>query len=157
MDDLKKFRACLARFASGVTVVTCTAGDGEHCGITANSLSSVSLEPPLILWNIAKVSRSLEAYLAVEHFAVNILTARQIEISQRFAKSEKNLFDGIAHDVSANGVPILPDTLACLECRTTQIHDCGDHHIIIGEVLEYRAGDAEPLLFFAGDYASLAG
>ena len=156
MDEMKRFRACLGKFTTGVTIVTCTASDGEHCGITANSFSSVSLDPPLILWNIAKVSRSLQAYLDAEYFAVNILTEAQMELSKRFAKSERNLFDGVEHSVSETGVPIIPDTLACLECRTVQIHDCGDHYIIIGEVEEYRTTDAVPLLFSDGGYASLA-
>lgn len=156
MHDMKQFRACLGKFTTGVTIVTCVAADGERCGITANSFSSVSLEPPLILWNIAKVSRSLQAYLDAGYFAVNILSEGQNELSQRFAKSEPDLFDGVAHELSANGVPILPDTLACLECRTMQIHDCGDHHIIIGEVLEFRATEAKPLLFSDGGYVSLA-
>jgi len=155
MDDLKNFRACLGKFTTGVTVVTCTGTDGEHCGITANSFSSVSLDPPLILWNIAKVSRSLEAYLGAKFFAVNILAEQQADISKRFAKSEKGLFDGVTHSLSANGAPIIPDTLACLECQTWQIHDCGDHYIMIGEVLHYWTEDRKALIFSDGGYASL--
>ncbi|MBT8079649.1 MAG: flavin reductase family protein [Gammaproteobacteria bacterium] len=156
MDQMKKFRQCLGKFTTGVTIVTCTAADGERCGITANSFSSVSLEPPLILWNIAKVSRSLQAYLDASQFAVNILAAGQQALSNRFAKSEANLFDGVEHEMSEYGVPLIPDTLACLECRTGQIHDCGDHYIIIGEVERFRASEAEPLVFSNGAYASLA-
>ena len=156
MDEMKKFRQCLGKFTTGVTIVTCTASDGERCGITANSFSSVSLEPPLILWNIAKVSRSMQAYLDATHFAVNILSAGQQALSNRFARSEANLFDGVEHLVSADGVPLIPDTLACLECRTAQIHDCGDHYIIIGEVERFHASEAEPLVFSNGSYAALA-
>jgi 3-hydroxy-9,10-secoandrosta-1,3,5(10)-triene-9,17-dione monooxygenase reductase component len=156
MHDMKEFRQCLAKFTTGVTIVTCTAADGEHCGITANSFSSVSLEPPLVLWNVAKVSKSLQAYLDAEHFAVNILSSQQRELSQRFAKSEKNLFDGVPHELSADGAPIIPDTLACLECRTQNIHACGDHYIIIGEVMKYHTTDAVPLIFSDGGYAELA-
>lgn len=156
MHDMQQFRACLGKFTTGVTIVTCVATDGERCGITANSFSSVSLEPPLILWNVAKVSRSLQAYLDAEFFAVNMLTDEQAGLSKHFAQSESNLFDGVAHDLSDDGVPILPDLLACLECKTVQIHDCGDHHIIIGEVLRFTAADARPLVFTDGGYASLA-
>lgn len=152
MQDMKKFRQCLAKFTSGVTVVTCAGKSGEIYGITANSFSSVSLEPPLILWNIAKVSRSLQGYLDAGHFAINILAEEQKSISKVFARSEKNLFDDIDYSISEHGVPLLSGTLACFECRTHEIVDCGDHHIIIGEVIDYRSTDSEPLVFFDGKY-----
>ncbi len=155
MDELRRFRRCLGRFATGVTVVTCTDADGTHCGITANSFSSVSLAPPLILWNIAKVSQSLEAYLAAEHFGISVLTGAQEPISRHFAQSQHNLFAGIEHHLTARGVPRLAGALAWFECRTHQIHDCGDHFIIIGEVVDYEAADGEPLLFFNGQYAAV--
>lgn len=155
MDDQRQFRQCLGRFATGVTVVTCTDADGAYCGITANSFSSVSLEPPLILWNIAKVSQSLEAYLAAEHFGINVLTSAQEPVSRHFAQSQHNLFANTKHDVTERGVPRLADTLAWFECRTHQIYDCGDHFIIIGEVIDYDALDGQPLLFFGGKYAAI--
>lgn len=154
--DTTELRKCLGQFATGVTVVTCTSAEGQACGITANSFSSVSLEPPLVLWNIAKTSGSLEAYLEAKHFAFNILSAEQEGISAHFAQSDHTLFDGIAHDVSDQGVPLLPDTLACIECRTHEIHDCGDHYIIIGEIERYRHSDKQPLLFFNSGYATIA-
>ena len=153
-SNMRQLRDCLGRFATGVTVVTCN-GSGGPCGITANSFSSVSLDPPLILWNIAKVSHSLEAYLAAEHFAINILAADQGSLSHHFAQSDHTAFDGVAYELSGNGVPVLPDTLACIECRTHAIHDCGDHHIIVGEVQEFRYDHTDPLLFYAGEYARL--
>jgi flavin reductase (DIM6/NTAB) family NADH-FMN oxidoreductase RutF len=153
--DLKSFRQCLGQFATGVTVVTCTDQEGNGCGITANSFSSVSLEPPLVLWNIAKSSNSLRAYLKAEFFGVNVLTSQQQPIASHFAQSDHKLFDDIQYSLSSNSVPTLPDTLAHLECRTTQIHSCGDHYIIIGEVENYRLGSGSPLLFFAGNYAAI--
>ena len=155
MDESIKFRQCLGKFATGVTVVSCRDADGQPCGITANSFSSVSLDPPLVLWNIAKVSRTLDAYLSAEYFAINVLTREQQPVSMHFARSEPDLFAGVAHAESPRGVPLLRDTLACFECRTTATHDCGDHHIIIGEVIDYRAGAGEPLLFFAGGYTGI--
>lgn len=155
MDENRKFRQCLGKFATGVTVVSCRDARAEPCGITANSFSSVSLDPPLVLWNIAKVSRSLDAYLDAVFFAINILTSNQRAMSSHFARSEANLFDGIEYDESPRGVPLLRDTLASLECRTQETHDCGDHHIIIGEVVDYRVGAGEPLIFFSGDYSKL--
>lgn len=155
MNDAKSFRQCLGKFATGITVVTCTDEDGGGCGITANSFSSVSLDPPLVLWNVAKTSHSLPAFLNAKHFAINVLTAEQQNLSAHFARSDHTLFNGIAHSMSDMGVPILPDTLATFECRTHEIHDCGDHHIVIGEVTSFRSSQAKPLLFFSGRYRSL--
>ncbi len=152
---MKEFRKCLSKFATGVTVVTCTDDDGRPYGITANSFSSVSLRPRLLLWNVAKVSNSLQAFLDAEHFAINILARGQQELSSHFAKSDHTLFDTVEILRSEENVPLIPGTLACFQCRTFQIHDCGDHYIIIGEVVRFEARDAEPLVFFGGKYASL--
>ena len=155
-DDKLDLRRSLGRFATGVTVVTCL-GDKGPCGITANSFSSVSLEPPLVLWNIAKVSNSLRAYLAAERFAINVLGADQRDISHHFAQSDHTVFNGIEYSVSEHGVPVLPGTIACFECRTFETHDCGDHFIIVGEIERFESNDGEPLLFFGSDYQRLAG
>ena len=156
MNDLVQFRRCLGRFATGVTVITCRDAAGEPCGITANSFSSVSLEPPLVLWNIAKVSRSLQAFLDAEHFGINVLTQEQEPLSRHFATSDARLFEGTAYTESANGVPRLNDTLAWFECARFETHDCGDHYIIIGEVLDYESQDGDPLLFYRGQYGQLS-
>jgi flavin reductase (DIM6/NTAB) family NADH-FMN oxidoreductase RutF len=153
-EEIRDLRQCLGKFATGVAVVTCRGTNGP-CGITANSFSSVSLEPPLVLWNIAKVSNSLQAYLEAEHFAINILGARQRTLASHFAQSDHTRFDDIGHTTSAKDVPLLPGTVACFECRTHQIHDCGDHYIIVGEVEGCSSDDGKPLLFFGGDYAAI--
>ncbi len=152
MSDNRAFRQCLGKFATGVTVVTCCDRGGHPCGITANSFSSVSLEPPLVLWNIAKVSNSLQAYLDAEYFAINVLSAGQRELSTHFAKSDHTLFRNVEYSLSGDGVPILPGTLATFECRTHKVVDCGDHYIIVGEVQAFGSSDGEPLLFFGGAY-----
>jgi flavin reductase (DIM6/NTAB) family NADH-FMN oxidoreductase RutF len=156
VNDVKEFRRCLGKFATGVTVVTCADDQGKPRGITANSFSSVSLEPRLILWNIAKVSNSLEAFLAAKFFAINVLASDQKDLSAHFAKSDHTLFDSVEIDRSADNVPLIPGALARFECRTQQLHDCGDHYIIIGEVVRFASTDADPLMFFAGNYASIA-
>ena len=157
MDQTKQFRRCLAKFATGVTVVTCADAAGRPYGITANSFSSVSLEPRLVLWNVAKVSNSLQAFLDARHFAINVLAGDQQHLSVHFAKSDHTLFDSVTTMRSAENVPLLPGTLACFECRTYAIHDCGDHHIIVGEVMRFASRDGEPLLFYDGRYAALGG
>ena len=156
ISDAQQLRDCMGKFATGITVVTCSNADGSPRGITANSFSSVSLEPPLVLWNIAKVSNSLPSFLNAEHFAINILAGDQQELSSHFARTDHTLFDSVEFTMTDNGVPILPNTLACLECRTYQVHDCGDHFIIVGEVESFRSDDRTPLLFFGGQYAGLA-
>lgn len=150
-DSELELRRNLSRFATGVSVVTCL-GDKGPCGITANSFSSVSLDPPLVLWNIAKVSNSLNAYLTAEHFAINVLGAGQLSVAQHFAQSVHTRFENIDYAPSEHGVPLLPGTIACFECRTYAVHDCGDHYIIIGEIERYRSTDDAPLLFFGGEY-----
>ena len=152
---LRAFRACLGQYATGVTVVTCSAADGHPCGITANSFSSVSLEPPLVLWNIARSSNSLEAYLEAKDFAIHILTEDQQPLSAHFAKSDHTLFDDIDFSRSDAGVPLLRDCLAVFECSTHAIFDAGDHHIIVGRVDRFRWDRADPLLFFSGSYRQL--
>ncbi len=156
LTALIDFRRSLGRFATGVTVVTCQAADGSRLGITANSFSSVSLEPPLILWNIAKVSRSLDAFLAAEYFGVSVLAADQQALSVRFARSDIDPFAGLECEASTNAVPRLDGALAWFECRRYQTHDCGDHHIVVGEVIDFDARDGEPLIFYRSQYRELA-
>ena len=148
-------RRSLGRFATGVTVVTCTAADGRPCGITANSFSSVSLDPPQILWNIAKVSNSLQAYLEAERFAIHVLRDDQRPLAEHFARTDHTVYEGIDYTLSGDGVPILPGVLARFDCRTDTIHESGDHHIIVGEVIEHVQAEGEPLLFYAGNYRLL--
>ena len=152
---MKSLRQCLGQFATGVTVITCTSRDGEPCGITANSLSSVSLDPPLVLWNIAKTTISLRAYLDAPHFAVHVLKTSQQDVSVHFAQSCGGLFDDIDFQSSDDGVPLLADCLARLECSTSDIYEAGDHYIIVGRVERYSTYDGEPLLFYGGDYRVL--
>ncbi len=152
-NTTQALRQTLGKFATGITVVTCTADDGRACGITANSFSSVSLDPPLVLWNIAKSSNSLQAYLDASHFAIHVLDSEQEAISRHFAKTDHKSFESIDYETSADNVPILPGGLARLDCRTERVIDAGDHHIIIGEVIHHEARDGAPLMYFNGGYA----
>ncbi len=149
---MKQLRQGLGRFATGVTVVTCSDAAGTPYGITANSFSSVSLEPPLVLWNIAKTSNSLQAYLSAKHYAIHVLTADQQSIANNFAQSDHSRFENVDYTFSEDGVPLLSDVLARFDCRTADIIEGGDHHIIIGEILNYLYEDGDPLLFFGSEY-----
>ena len=148
-------RRSLGCFATGVTVVTCCGADGRPCGITANSFSSVSLEPPQVLWNIAKVSNSLQAYLDAERFAIHVLGHDQQSLSEHFARTDHTIYEGVDYYRSPDNVPIIRNVLARFDCRTEQIHESGDHYIIVGEVLSHEAGDGSPLLFYGGEYGRL--
>ena len=153
-NNTQLLREGLGKFATGVTVVTCQGPDGP-CGITANSFSSVSLDPPRVLWNIDKASTARQAYLEAEHFAINVLSTEQQLLSAFFARAERGTFDEVEHALSANGVPLLNDVLACFECRTHDVIECGDHFIIIGDVEDFHFSDGEPLLVFNGRYHRL--
>lgn len=152
---MREFRQCLGRFATGVTVITCSSADGTPCGVTANSFSSVSLDPPLVLWNIAKTTDTLQSYLDARHFAIHVLLESQQDVSANFARSDHTLFDNIDYRLSGTGVPILRERLALLECSTHEIHDCGDHYIIVGHVDSFDTSDGEPLLFYGSEYRLL--
>ncbi len=146
-------RRALGRFATGVAVVTCRDGGGEPRGVTINSFSSVSLEPPLVLFSLARESRSLADVLAAGRFAVNVLAADQQELSRRFAGA-----DDPWRDLACGGggeVPLLAGALAHFECRHEASHEGGDHVIIVGRVEALAQQPGEPLVFWAGDYHQL--
>ncbi len=146
----RRFRDALGGFATGVTIVT-TRFDGQPVAIIANSFASVSLEPPLILWSPARLSRRFAAFERAEHFAVHVLGADQSDLLARFARPDTG-FDlpGIVDNPQA--VPLLPACLARFECRTHARHDGGDHLILIGQVLRATHGAGDPLIFSAGRY-----
>lgn len=152
---MKSLRQCLGQFATGVTVITCVSREGEPCGITANSFSSVSLDPPLVLWNVAKTTETLQAYLAAPGFAIHILKETQQDLSVKFAQSGGSPFSGVDYETSVDGVPLLPDYLARLECSTSEVHDAGDHYIIVGRIERFETREGDPLLFFGGRYRTL--
>ncbi len=157
MSEERQLRDCLGRFATGVTVVTCREPDGEPAGITVNSFTSVSLEPRLILWNLAKVSRSVDSFVNAGEFVVNVLADDQRDISEHFAQSERPRFESIDASQSPSGQPVLPNCIAYFHCHTDAIHEGGDHYIIVGEVSHFELGhNKSPLLYYASDYRFLA-
>jgi flavin reductase (DIM6/NTAB) family NADH-FMN oxidoreductase RutF len=155
-SDSSELRRAMGSFATGITVVTCCDAKGRPCGITANSFSSVSLEPPLVLWNIARASNSLEAFLNADQFVINVLAEHQRAVAQHFAQSDHQLFDQIDFEPGPAGTPLLPETLGRFECSTHHIYEGGDHYIIVGKVNRYRYASGAPLLFYGGRYAALA-
>ncbi|WP_112310827.1 flavin reductase family protein [Pseudogemmobacter bohemicus] len=150
--DTRAFRTALGHFPTGVTVMTAAAG-GRRIGVTVNSFSALSLDPPLILWSIIKASSSYAVFEAASHFAVNILAHDQIALSQRFARPAEDRFHGIGTGTGAGGAPLLPGTCGLIEYERHQILDGGDHWILIGRVLSFATEGHAPLLFHKGAYA----
>lgn len=150
------FRAVLGRYATGVTVVTTRAPDGEPVGLTVNSFTSVSLDPPLVLFCLDRAAGSLPAFEAASGYAVNILSEDQAEVSNRFADPEAQRFtaDGVAG--WSTGAPILKHALAALDCAPYARYDGGDHVILVGRVLRTAVlDDGAPLVYWRGAYRTL--
>lgn len=152
--DKRQLRNVLGAFTTGVTVVTTKAPDGKTYGVTANSFTSVSLEPPLVLWSQALTSKSFDAFQWSKNFAVNILAEDQIELSNHFAKSHDDKFNGIPHTEGFNGVPVIAGAAAHLECTKVATYPGGDHVVYIGQVERAAHSHRRPLAFSGGRYAT---
>jgi flavin reductase (DIM6/NTAB) family NADH-FMN oxidoreductase RutF len=148
VSDPRLLRNAFGRFATGVTVVTTGTVEGP-IAITANSFSSVSLDPPLVLWSIGRHSRRFEAFANSSHYAIHVLAEHQADLCWRFSKSGSDFSD---LDLSWNehGVPLLPQALARFECGVADRFAAGDHMILLGHVLDLEMQDGAPLLFAGG-------
>lgn len=153
--DARTFRDALGEFATGVAVVTARGADGHPVGVTINSFSSVSLEPPLVLWSLGLQSPSLAVFESCSHYAVNVLAADQTEFSQRFAQSQCDKFAGIESQTGASGVQLLPGCSAWFECRNEMRYPGGDHIILVGHVESFHREERPPLIFHGGRYRHL--
>jgi 3-hydroxy-9,10-secoandrosta-1,3,5(10)-triene-9,17-dione monooxygenase reductase component len=154
--DPREFRGALGAFTTGVTVVTAAAPDGSRAGVTANSFNSVSLSPPMILWSLAKSSRSLAIFEKAAYWAVHILAADQDAVSNHFAKSGADKFAGLETETGVGGVPLLKHYATRLQCKTAFIYEGGDHVIFVGEVVRFDRRNVAPLVFHGGKYALAA-
>lgn len=156
--DPETFRDALGRFASGVCVATATSNGDAPAGVTISSFTSVSLDPPLVLFCIGRRSTSFDVFFACGTFAINLLSSRQEELSELFASQRPDKFAGIAWHQGVNGCPLLPGCLGSLTCDTVAVHPAGDHVIVVGKVVRFTgATDEEPLLRFRGRYRRLGG
>lgn len=154
-SDSKAFRNALGQFATGVTVITTLDAEGRKVGMTANSFSSVSLDPMLVLWSIARTSKSFSAFVEARQFAIHVLGADQKALSSQFASSCEDRFSSVPHRAGLGGVPILDDYSAVFQCETESRFEGGDHIIIVGRVIEFDNRAKSPLIFHAGRYADL--
>lgn len=160
MVDEESLRNSLGNFATGVTVVTMNDGDEDH-GMTVNSFASVSLDPPLVLYNADKETDSHDFTAEAGNYAVNMLTADQEWISNRFAGQHKEMddpFEEIATRRDVTGAPIFEEALAYFDCSLFDAYDGGDHTIYVGEVesFDVQRPDEDPLTFFRGDYGTIS-
>ena len=140
-------------FATGVTIVTARAANGDLVGLTANSFNSVSLAPPLVLWSLAQAASSMPAISTGTHYAINILAADQKDLALRFAAKGTDRWAGVAFTEGVSGAPLLQGAAAVFECFNRSRYEEGDHVIFVGEVerCTHRAG-ASPLLFHGGRF-----
>jgi flavin reductase (DIM6/NTAB) family NADH-FMN oxidoreductase RutF len=148
--DPRQLRDAYGKFATGVTIVTTQTPEGP-VGITANSFSSVSLDPPLVLWALGSHSKRFAAFSACRHYAIHVLSAEQADLCWRFSRSGSD-FEGLNLETNNEGVPLLPDALARFECEIANRFEGGDHMILLGRVLRMAASDGDPLVFAAGRY-----
>jgi len=154
--DPPQFRQLLGRFATGVTVLTARTPAGEPIGMTASSVASVSLDPPLLL---VSVDKSHDMHAALErgtHFVLNILSADQEALSRRFAASEPNRFRGVSYRENERGIAVLDGAVAHLECEKRTAVPGGDHTVFFGLVVGGDVTDRRPLLYYRGGYMGLS-
>jgi len=149
----REFRASLAMFATGVTIVTARTPAGVLVGLTANSFNSVSLNPPLVLWSLSQGASTMAALSTGSHYAINILAAGQKELAERFASRHEDRWKDVQFTEGASGAPLLSGSAATFECFNRSRYEEGDHVIFVGEVerCSHRAG-AAPLLFHGGRF-----
>src|SRR5262245_20087195 len=156
--DPLALRRTLGRFATGVVVVTTQTDEGQPVGMTMNSFTSVSLDPPLVLYSVSRSSRLHRPLVEAPGFAINVLTEAQKDLSLRFAKPGFDRFGALAYTQGQMGAPVLPDALAVIECETRFVTEAGDHDLVLGRVIALTTDPeipCEPLVFFSGAYRRL--
>ncbi len=153
--DKNEFRKTLGQFATGVTIVTTNDKGGLPVGMTCSSFNSLSLDPPMVLWSIAKSAYGLQAFSSAKYFNVHVLCSDQDQISNNFAKAGHDKFKGIKFSKGLGGIPILERYAALFECETTHQYDGGDHIIMVGTVIAFKHKKSNPLVFHGGCYAGI--
>ncbi len=152
----QQLRSAFGHYATGVTIITTRGPGGEPVGMTANSFTSLSLDPPLVLWSIACTSTNYEAFRAASGFAIHVLHSGQGGLAQVFSTKNMDRFAGIETAVGESGAPLLPDFHARFDCETFSRHEGGDHLIIVGRVLSVEERPGDPLLFYRGRFGAMA-
>ncbi len=153
-DPFRPLKTALGRFATGVVLAGCTRPDGAPVVITVNSFTSVSLDPPLVLWCVERRASTFDAFMAAEGYSINVLNAGQQALSERFSRHAPAPLAADEIDHWVTGAPILKEALASFDCRIVDRHGAGDHIVLIAEVLRFRSSSGKPLLYYASRYAT---
>ena len=153
--DTRALRDAFGRFATGITLITTRSQDGP-AGFIANSFTSLSLEPPLVMWALSKDARRYSIFSDADHFAIHVLRAEQAEICSSFTRNI-DAFGGVETSENVHGLPILNDCLARFDCKKYAAYPGGDHEIIVGEVVSFQSHDGAGLVYTQGGYHSLGG
>jgi len=148
------FRDTLAQFTTGVTIICARAADGSYVGFTASSFNSVSLDPPLILWSLARRSTNLAAFENADRYAVNVLSSHHSELARRFSRLHADRFSGVPFRLGWSEAPLIEGCIAWLECRHHARHRAGDHVIFVGEVVTAERSHGTGLVFHHGKFAT---
>ena len=155
--DERQFRDAMAQYATGVTIVCARAADARYVGFTANSFGSVSLDPPLVVWNLAARSASLAAFEEAPRYSVNILSVGQVELARRFSRPHTDRFASVPYRLGWSDAPLIEGCVAWLECRHHARHRIGDHVMFIGEVVTVeRVRGGQGLVFYHGRFGTTA-
>lgn len=152
----RALRKAFGQFATGVTIVTMRAPSGQTVGLTVNSFSSLSIDPPLVLWSLAKRSPNLQLFREAPHFCINVLAEDQHQIASQFATPIKDKFAGVQVEPGLHGSPVLANAVAHFECSRHDVYEGGDHLIFLGKVEQFCIFDKRPLLFHGGSFQQLA-
>jgi flavin reductase (DIM6/NTAB) family NADH-FMN oxidoreductase RutF len=153
----RHFRDCLGQFATGVAVVTSRDTEGRKVGITINSFSSVSLEPPLVLFSVARNAATHDVFVGdVSHFCINVLRSSQKHLAERFSSPIEDRWEETGFKDNGHSMPVLIGNISTFSCVRHAVHDGGDHSIIVGQVTAVETGETgDPLLYYGGAYARL--
>jgi flavin reductase (DIM6/NTAB) family NADH-FMN oxidoreductase RutF len=153
----REFRNALGCFATGVTVITTVDRSGAPVGITVNSFTSLSLDPPMVLFCLDRKAMSFDAFRQNRHFVVNMLREDQQAVSAQFARSNIDKWNGVKFEMGENGCPILAGCIANLQCDVDSVYEGGDHVIVVGRATDiaYQAEPCRPLLYYRGRYNAI--
>lgn len=156
VPDPRALRRVCGRFATGVAIIGACGPDGRAVGLTVNSFASLSLDPPLILWSLARHSPNAGLFAPGGAFGVSILRAGHGDLARRFATPQPDKFAEVPHWRCPAGVPYLEEALATLSCRVQRADSLGDHLLIVGAVDGISASEGDPLVFYGGDFVRVA-
>lgn len=151
----REFRDALAEFATGVTIIATRGSENDatlYTGFTANSFNSVSLDPPLVVWSLARVARTLAAFERCERYAISVLAEAQIEIARRFARPQEDRFAGVPYTLGWAQAPLIEGAVAWFECRHFARQEAGDHVLFLGEVVRCGRRHGAGLVFHHGRF-----